>query len=37
MRSIKKFGELWFTNKKVIDADVDLLKFKIRLSAEFGA
>jgi len=25
----KKFDELWFTNKKVIDADVDLLKFKI--------
>jgi len=25
----KKFGELLSTNKKVIDADVDLLKFKI--------
>jgi len=25
----KKIGELLFTNKKVIDADVDLPKFKI--------
>jgi len=26
----KKFGELQFINSKVIDADVDLPKFKIR-------
>jgi len=30
----KKFDELLFTNKKVIDADVDLPKFKIR--RDFG-
>ena len=30
----KKIGELLFTNKKVIDADVDLPKFKIR--RDFG-
>jgi len=30
----KKFGKLMFTNKKVIDADVDLPKFEIR--RDFG-
>jgi len=30
LRWRKKFGELLSTNKKVTDADVDLLKFKIR-------
>jgi len=29
LRWRKKFGELLFTNKKVIDGDVDLPKFKI--------